>query len=231
MTAAFAEGLAVFEKQPTAMRLYFLDLVEAIDLAKEEKRLANVQFVSARSVHMVKGSAPPPPPPLSGAEKSLAEAHNALLTARSEGPGLGSTFTLIMNTIAPRQRATRFFGAAAESSQRSLRILLVDDHQDTCAALERLLNRRGHLVAAMQNMRSAMEAATRNQFDLLISDIALPDGSGIELMTCLRAISGIRGIAISGFGMRMNAVHVDAGITAHDVRRRTADTWALWRKK
>ena len=151
--------------------------------------------------------------------KSLAEAHNALLTARSEGPGLGSTFTLIMNTVAPRQRAARFFGAAAESSQRSLRILLVDDHQDTCAALERLLNRRGHLVAAMPNMRSAMEAATRNQFDLLISDIALPDGSGIELMTCLRAISGIRGIAISGFGMNGDIKKsLQAGFSEHLVK-------------
>jgi CheY-like chemotaxis protein len=82
-----------------------------------------------------------------------------------------------------------------------LRILLVDDHQDTCLALERLLMRRGHLVAATYNMRSAMEAAGRSQFDLLISDIALPDGTGTELMACLRAISGLRGIAISGFGM------------------------------
>jgi tetratricopeptide (TPR) repeat protein len=84
MTPAFAEGLAVFEKQPTAMRLYFVDLVEAIDLAKEEKRLANVQFVSARSVHMVKGSSPPPPPPLAGAEKSLAEAQE--LSAKRAAP-------------------------------------------------------------------------------------------------------------------------------------------------
>jgi tetratricopeptide (TPR) repeat protein len=84
LTPAFAEGLAVFEKQPTAMRLYFLDLVEAIDLVKEQKRLANVQFVSARSVHMVKGSAPPEPPPLTGAEKSLAEAQE--LSAKRVAP-------------------------------------------------------------------------------------------------------------------------------------------------
>jgi CheY-like chemotaxis protein len=45
-----------------------------------------------------------------------------------------------------------------------------------------------------------METAVRNQFDLLISDIALPDGNGIELMMQLHAISKIPGIAISGFG-------------------------------
>ena len=45
-----------------------------------------------------------------------------------------------------------------------------------------------------------MEAAVRNKFDLLISDIALPDGTGMELMMRLRAISNVPGIAISGFG-------------------------------
>jgi CheY-like chemotaxis protein len=46
-----------------------------------------------------------------------------------------------------------------------------------------------------------MAAAERDQFDLLISDVGLPDGTGLELMTRLRAATGIRGIAISGFGM------------------------------
>lgn len=151
--------------------------------------------------------------------KSLADAHSATLTARSEGPNQGSTFTLTLKTVAPRQRAMRFAVAAAEPPARALRILLVDDHHDTCAALERLLIRRGHLVAAMPNMRSAMEAATRNQFDLLISDIALPDGTGTELMTCLRALSGIRGIAISGFGMNGDIQKsLQAGFSEHLVK-------------
>ena len=86
-------------------------------------------------------------------------------------------------------------------------------------ALERLLVRRGHLVAATHNVRSAMEAAGRNQFDLLISDIALPDGSGMELMACLRAISGLRGIAISGFGMNGDIEKsLHAGFSEHLVK-------------
>ncbi len=114
--------------------------------------------------------------------KSLAQAHGGTLTAQSDGRDRGSTFLLSMQTTS------------------GLRILLVDDHQDTCAALEKLLVRRGHLVAATHNVRSAMEAAVRNRFDLLISDIALPDGSGMELMIQLHAFSRIPGIAISGFG-------------------------------
>src|SRR5204863_315922 len=89
---------------------------------------------------------------------------------------------------------------SSQQTRQSLKILLVDDHQDTCAALEKLLVRRGYLVAATHNVRSAMEAAVRNKFDLLISDIALPDGTGMDLMMQLRAISNVPGIAISGFG-------------------------------
>jgi CheY-like chemotaxis protein len=96
---------------------------------------------------------------------------------------------------------------------------LVDDHVDTCTALERLLVRRGHLVAAAHNVRSAMEAVARGSFDLLISDIALPDGTGIELMSYLRAISTIPGIAISGFGMNGDIEKsFDAGFAEHLVK-------------
>src|ERR1700730_15159357 len=131
--------------------------------------------------------------------KSLAQAHGGTLTAKSEGRDRGSTFVLSMHTVSPAKTAAT--KSPEPTAIRPLRILLVEDHQDTCTALEKLLIRRGHLVAATHTMRSAMETAARNQFDLLISDIALPDGNGAELMTYLRAISGMRGIAISGFGM------------------------------
>lgn len=132
--------------------------------------------------------------------KSLAQAHGGTLVATSEGRNLGSTFVLSMQTISPPQEKSAANGAGAETSRRALRILLVDDHQDTCEALERLLVRRGHLVAATHNVRAAMETAVRNQFDLLISDVSLPDGTGMDLMMQLQAISAMPGIAISGFG-------------------------------
>ena len=132
--------------------------------------------------------------------KSLAQAHSGTLTAQSDGRDRGSTFILSMQTLSPAEVATVPRKISSEASQQGLKILLVDDHQDTCAALEKLLVRRGHLVAATHNVRSALEAAVRNKFDLLISDIALPDGSGMDLMMQLRAISKIPGIAISGFG-------------------------------
>jgi len=149
--------------------------------------------------------------------KSLAQAHGGTLVAKSEGRDRGSTFVLTMNTVPAPQQGAKEPEISVEA--RAQRILLVDDHQDTCTALERLLVRRGHLVATAHNMRSAMETAVRNQFDLLISDVALPDGTGLELMMQLHAISGIPGIAISGFGNNGDIKKsLEAGFSEHLVK-------------
>jgi signal transduction histidine kinase len=151
--------------------------------------------------------------------KSLAQAHGGTLTAQSEGRDRGSTFTLSMQTLSPAYVPSVPSGQAAEVSRHGLKILLVDDHEDTCAALEKLLVRRGHLVAAAHNVRSAMEAAAHNKFDLLISDIALPDGTGIDLMMQVRAISKTPGIAISGFGNNGDIERsLQAGFSEHLIK-------------
>jgi CheY-like chemotaxis protein len=83
-----------------------------------------------------------------------------------------------------------------------VRILLVDDHHDTNRAMARLLQRLGYDVCTADSVRSALEAAGSGAtFDLLISDIGLPDGTGLELMQQLRQRQSIKGIALSGFGM------------------------------
>lgn len=134
--------------------------------------------------------------------KSLAEAHNGTLAAESAGRDQGASFLLELKTVPGRPRGEQPRAAPADPLRLSpLRILLVDDHPDTSAALAKLLTRRGHTVAVAHDVGSAMATAERSQFDLLISDVGLPDGSGLELMTRLRTLSGIRGIAISGFGM------------------------------
>src|SRR5206468_2013560 len=151
--------------------------------------------------------------------KSLAQAHGGTLTAQSDGRNRGSTFLLSMQTISPAEMLDVPAKTNGENSRQGLRILLVDDHEDTCTALEKLLVRRGHLVAAAHNVRSAMETAARSPFDLVISDIALPDGTGTELMTYIRAISRIPGIAISGFGMNGDVEKsIEAGFSEHLVK-------------
>jgi signal transduction histidine kinase len=151
--------------------------------------------------------------------KSLAEAHGGTLVAESDGLDQGASFLLGMKTVPAHERAGQLRPTQAGATGRSFRILLVDDHVDTSVALGKLLTRRGHTVAAAPDMRSAIEAAGRDQFDLLISDVGLPDGSGLELMTRLRATSQIRGIAISGFGMNGDVEKSrQAGFSEHLVK-------------
>jgi CheY-like chemotaxis protein len=151
--------------------------------------------------------------------KSLAEAHGASLIAKSEGTGRGATFLLTMKTAELDEAAAKPRSLDVLASPGSLRILLVDDHPDTCAALERLLTLRGHSVAAANSMRHALEVAGGNSFDLLISDVGLPDGNGMDLIRYLRAERPIRGIAISGFGMDTDiSKSLEAGFSEHLVK-------------
>ena len=95
---------------------------------------------------------------------------------------------------------------------------MVDDHVDTCAALTNVLTRRGHAVAIAHDLRTAIELAGTQSFELLISDVGLPDGNGVELMTHLRN-AGVRGIAISGFGMGADLEKsLAAGFSEHLVK-------------
>jgi signal transduction histidine kinase/CheY-like chemotaxis protein len=151
--------------------------------------------------------------------KSLAQAHGASLIAKSEGLNRGATFLLTMKT-AQLDEAEKPRAAAPLTPPAGLRILLVDDHPDTCAALERLLKLRGHSVVAAQNMRSALErAGDGDSFDLLISDVGLPDGNGMDLLRVLRTKHPIRGIAISGFGMDADVgKSLEAGFSEHLVK-------------
>ena len=136
--------------------------------------------------------------------KSLAEAHGGTLRAESEGRGRGARFFFTVRTALAEEGGGESPAAESKTRPRALRILLVDDHRDTAVALEKLLQRRGHTVATAHDMQSALEVAGRDEFDLLISDVGLPDGSGLELLNRLRATAEIPGIAISGFGMSVD---------------------------
>src|SRR5690349_14944678 len=83
----------------------------------------------------------------------------------------------------------------------SFRILLVEDHDDTARALTRLLSLSGYDVHTADSFASAIQLFDRHTFDLLISDVGLPDGSGYELMREARIRHcAACGIAVSGYG-------------------------------
>ena len=101
-------------------------------------------------------------------------------------------------------------------SPGNLHILLVDDHAESLFVLARLLEKAGHAVHAACDFAGAMKAASQRRFDLLISDVGLPDRSGLELMQELHALQGIRGIALSGFTEEHDArASTSAGFARH----------------
>src|SRR5690606_28522700 len=107
-------------------------------------------------------------------------------------------------------------GGPSAAVQAGLRILLVEDHEPTRRALERLLRRRGFEVAPAGSLAQARELARASAYDLLVSDVGLPDGSGCDLMRELRAAYGLKGIALTGYGMEQDIVRSRAaGFASH----------------
>ncbi len=102
------------------------------------------------------------------------------------------------------------------ASRPGVRILLVEDHQPTRQALLQLLIHRHYEVIAAAGTAEARAIATRKRFDLVISDIGLPDGSGYELMTDLRREFALTGIALTGYGSEQDLeLARSAGFIAH----------------
>ena len=95
-------------------------------------------------------------------------------------------------------------------------ILVVDDHDDTLRSMKLLLHRLGYEVLAAENMTDALQIAEEQHFDILLSDIGLPDGSGLELIKRIRSIRDVPALALSGFGMDEDIERSrDAGFADH----------------
>jgi PAS domain S-box-containing protein len=137
--------------------------------------------------------------------KALVTAHGGSLAAYSAGAGKGATFTVRLPLVAaPTSSVSDSLqgpGAAGKTPRRPLRILLVEDHQTTLMVMERLLASKRHVVTTANSIASAMQAAEKERFDLVISDLGLPDGLGYDMMRWVHERYGTRGIAISGYGM------------------------------
>jgi CheY-like chemotaxis protein len=96
------------------------------------------------------------------------------------------------------------------------RILLVEDHAATRTALEHLLVRRKYEVRSAASATEARALAQQESFDLLISDIGLPDGNGYDLMREFREQYGMTGISLTGYGMEEDVSRSrDAGFVQH----------------
>lgn len=145
--------------------------------------------------------------------RAIVDLHHGQISAESGGPDQGATFIVQLPgaTDAPagisntgeRRNGNSSQGAGLEEmgSVPPLHILLVEDHDATLQVITRLLIRTGYRVTSVNTITAAQSEAEANRFDLVISDLGLPDGSGNELMEKLRDQHGLRGIALSGYGM------------------------------
>jgi hypothetical protein len=131
--------------------------------------------------------------------KTLVEAHKGAITAESAGRNQGAKFILTFPTCAKGSTQTMPIVSSEPRQRQTMRILLVEDHEDTNRSLTNLLRRRGYHVRSAVNLQSARDLSAQEEFDVLISDLGLPDGSGIDLMRTLNSSRSLLGIALTGF--------------------------------
>ena len=154
--------------------------------------------------------------------KALIDAHGGKIHVESPGKDQGATFSVELTAVVtpiggdgekqdkPADREPE----RAISSHR--RVLVVDDHHDTCIGLKRMLERRGYEITIAHSAEQAVEKVRTEDFDLLISDIGLPDRSGYDLMREVRLKKDLPGIALSGFGSEQDVNQArEAGFAEH----------------
>ena len=150
--------------------------------------------------------------------KSLIEAHGGTISAAGAGHGTGSTFLITLPKAfrpAPVEPAT----ASTEispSKLRALKVLVIEDHEDTAIVMARMLEDMGHNIVPASSVASAVDILTREKVDLIISDIGLPDGNGVSLIHAVRTFCDAPAIALTGYGMREDVERcLNAGFNKH----------------
>ena len=154
--------------------------------------------------------------------KALIDAHGGKIQVQSAGKDKGATFSVELNTVRTP------IGQDGEGQDQQIdrepepavpkhrRVLLVDDHHDTCIGMKRMLERHGYKITVAHSAEQAVEKVGSQDFDLLISDIGLPDRSGYELMREVRLKKDLPGIALSGFGSEQDISQArEAGFSEH----------------
>jgi len=149
---------------------------------------------------------------------AIVTAHGGEIKAESQGRGHGAEFTVTLGSV-PAPAATSPQNATPDQPPRALSLLVVEDHETTRTVLERLLTHSGHRVTTASTLHEALAAYNAAHFDAVISDLGLPDGSGIDLMVQIQSIRPVPAIALSGYGMEADLQRSKAaGFFAHLVK-------------
>ncbi len=163
--------------------------------------------------------------------KTIVDLHGGRLSAESAGAGRGATFRVELPGEVPEAAAGTEHeredepdegrGNGRPAAPSAARILLVEDHPDSAEALAHLLATLGYQVAVATSVAEAL-AADWSAVDVLVSDLGLPDGSGLDLLAEVRRRRPhlpIRAIALSGYGMESDRARSrEAGFQVHLVK-------------
>jgi CheY-like chemotaxis protein len=148
--------------------------------------------------------------------KAIVDLHGGSINAASAGPGKGARFRVELPTTRAIVEAAAKTPDHVKKTTGPMRVLVVDDHEDTVYVLRRLLESMGYQLATARSAAAALNYVASNDIDVLVSDIGLPDISGHELVRQIRRLRNVAAVSISGFGSKTDVQNSrDAGFYAH----------------
>jgi CheY-like chemotaxis protein len=131
--------------------------------------------------------------------KHLTELHGGGVRVTSEGRGLGATFCVSLplqtvrhepTTLPSDGRHADIDGAKKTIQLKDVRVMVVDDEEDSISAVKRLLERQGAQVCAISSMKEALAEFPKFSPEVILSDIGMPEHDGYELIARLRQLPG-----------------------------------------
>lgn len=156
--------------------------------------------------------------------KHMSELHGGSIEVSSAGKNRGATFTFQLplvtteTALAPtlnligNTENLQFADEDEKGSLAGLRVFLVDDSEDTLVLIKRLLQREGALVTDTSLPKQALSLLKEGEFDILISDIGMPEMDGYELIRALRDWEGPR-------NRHLPAIALSAYTSTEDIRK------------
>jgi CheY-like chemotaxis protein/anti-sigma regulatory factor (Ser/Thr protein kinase) len=151
--------------------------------------------------------------------KTLTEMHQGTIRAESGGRNCGAIFTVELPLASAPARPPPKPTQQERQTDKGLRVLVVDDHADSTLVLSKLLRTYGHKVMTAGSAAAALEIAGKEQFDVIVSDIGLPDATGYDLMRQIKSRHSMKGIAMSGYGLEEDILKSRAaGFSDHVVK-------------
>lgn len=148
--------------------------------------------------------------------KALTDVHGGTVTARSPGAHCGATFTITLPTASrPLEEPVAVVPEGGHLAG-SMTILLIEDHVDTAEVMAQLIRGLGHDVTVVGRVSDALAATQSVTFDLVVSDVGLPDGTGLDFIKAFREHSDAPAVALTGFGTDEDVRRcLGAGFTSH----------------